>query len=223
LALQTYINKSDTITTQFQLPEHLPKFDINLEAALSSAKQNLPDYMSFQRKSLEIKKKSAEAKSQGRQVNLLASYGLNSSATDISGIYRNPQNQQRFGINFMFPIADWGKRRNDIALAKIAEDDIEIKNKLDESKLKIEITNLINDLPIYERDVTLSLLLDTLSQKRFYITNRRFQLDKASLLELQNAQIEKDNARTNYISSLRRFWELFYLLRAKTGIEFQNN
>ena len=83
-----------------------------------------------------------------------------------------------------------------------------------------EITNLVNELPVLKNNAQQLLLLDTLSQKRFLITNRLFQSGKASLLELQVAQIEKDTARKNYIASLRKFWKSYFLLKTKTGIEF---
>lgn len=70
-----------------------------------------------------------------------------------------------------------------------------------------------------QRNVQQSLLLDTLSQKRFAITNRLFQSGKANLLELQAAQTEKDNSKRNYITTVRKFWESYYLFRAKTGMD----
>lgn len=219
LALQTYINSTDTIIKQLKLPEQLPLLNIDKAKVIALAKQNLPHYVELQRKKLEAQSKIAEAKTQGRQIDLVASYGLNNAATDLPAIYRNPQDQQRFSIGFSVPIADWGRRKNNIAMAKLQEEQIDINNKQDETKLIIEITNLINELPVLQRNVQQSLLLDTLSQKRFAITNRLFQSGKANLLELQSAQTEKDNSKRNYIAAVRKFWESYYLFRAKTGMD----
>lgn len=218
-ALQTYINNTDTTITSLQLPEQLPSVNIAKEKAIASAKQNLTLYLSFQRKKLEAQSKTAEVKMQGRQIDLVASYGLNNAAADIPAIYRNPQDQQRFSIGFNIPIADWGRKKNSVAIARIQEEQIEINHKQEEAKLIREITDLVNELPVVQQNVQQSLLLDTLSQRRFAITNRLFQLGKASLLELQAAQTEKDNARRNYLSAVRRFWESYYLFRVKTGID----
>ena len=218
-ALQTYINSADTTIKQLQVPEQMPSLDIDKEKAIASAKQNLPLYLSFQRKKLEGQSKTAEAKMQGRQIDLIVSYGLNNAALNIPSIYRNPQDQQRFSIGFNIPIADWGRRKNNLAVAKIQEEQIDIGIKQDEAKLVTEITNLLNELPVLQRNIQQSLLLDTLSQRRFTITNRLFQSGKTSLLELQAAQTEKDNARKNYILTIKRFWESYYLFRVKTGID----
>jgi len=219
LALTTYINSSDTSSKQMQLPEQLPAINIDKEKIFAAIKQNLPQYVAFQRIRLEALSKTDEAKKQGRQIDLVASYGLNNAGTDLPAIYRNPQDQQRFSIGFNIPIADWGKRKNNVDIASLREEQTEINKKQAEAKLITDITNLINELPVLKTNVQQSLLLDTLSQKRFVITNRLFQSGKASLLELQTAQTEKDNARRNYIASLRKFWESYYLLKSKTMSE----
>ena len=217
LALQTYINSTDTTIALLQLPAQLPLLSIDKGKAIESAKKNLPLYLSFQRKKLEAAGKTSAAKKQGRQIDLVASFGLNNAAADIPAIYRNPQDQQRFSIGFNIPVAEWGRRKNSLATAKIQEEQIEISNKQEEAKLVTEITNLVNELPVLQQNIQQSLLLDTLSQRRFAITNRLFQSGKTSLLELQAAQTEKDNARRNYISAVRRFWESYYLFGVKTG------
>jgi len=219
LALTTYINSSDTSSKQMQLPEQLPAINIDKEKIFAAIKQNLPQYVAFQRIRLEALSKTDEAKKQGRQIDLVASYGLNNAGTDLPAIYRNPQDQQRFSTGFNIPIADWGKRKNNVYIASLREEQTEINKKQAEAKLIRDITNLINELPVLKTNVQQSLLLDTLSQKRFVITNRLFQSGKASLLELQTAQTEKDNARRNYIASLRKFWESYYLLKSKTMSE----
>jgi outer membrane protein TolC len=219
LSLQTYINSTDTTITTLQLPEQLPVLTIDKEKAIASAKQNLPQYVSFQRKKLEAESKTAEVKRKERQIDLVASYGLNNAATSLPAIYQNPQDQQRFSIGFNIPVADWGIRNNSLASAKLQEQQIEISNKQEKAKLITEITQLFNELPVLRQNVQLALLLDTLSQRRFFITNRLFQSGKAVLLELQAAQTEKDNARRNYFSTIRRFWESYYLFRVKTGID----
>ena len=219
LSLQAYINDTDTTIALFQLPEQLPVLSIDKEKAIASAKQNLPQYVSFQRKKLEAESKTAEAKRQGRQIDLVASYGLNNAATDLPAIYKNPQDQQRFSIGFNIPVADWGRRNNNLAAAKLQEEQIEINNKQEEAGLITAITQLVNELPVLQQSIRQALVLDTLSQRRFTITNRLFQSGKAGLLELQAAQGEKDNAGRNYILAIRRFWESYYLFRVKTGID----
>ncbi len=218
--LYTYINTGDTTVKQLQLPETLPVSLPPKETVIELAKQNLPQYIAFQRKRKEAESKTTEAKMQGKQIDLVASYGLNNAAADISTIYRNPQDQQRFSIGFNIPITGWGKRKNSIAIAKQQQEQTELNIKQEEGKLIVEITGLAEELPVLKNYVRQSLILDTLSQKRFAITTRLFQSGKVSLLELQAAQAAKDNAKREYIAALRRFWESYYSLKSKTGAGF---
>ncbi len=220
LALQTYLNSGDTTIKQLQLPQQLPSVIFDKEKIIASARQNLPQYLSFQQKKLEARSNTAKAKAGGRQIDLIVSYGLNNAGTDIPAIYQHPQDQQRFSIGFNIPVMDWGKRKNSVSAAMIREEQIEIINKQDEARLINEITDLTNQLAFLRYNVQQALLSDTLSQKRFAITNRLFQSGKASLLELQAAQTEKDIARRKYIATLRMFWESYYLLRLKAVFDF---
>ena len=218
-ALQTYTNNTDTSILQVKLPESIPQLSLNNEEIIALAKQNLPQYLAFQRRKIETQTKIEEVKSQGRQIDLVASYGFNNAALDFPDIYRNPQDQQRFSIGFNIPIADWGRRKNNLATARLNDEQIDINNKQEEARLIADINDLILKLAILKDNIRQSIILDSLAAKRFIIINRLFQSGKANLLELQSAQIEKDNARRNYFSAVRNFWESYYLIRVKTGIE----
>lgn len=109
-----------------------------------------------------------------------------------------------------------GKKKNEIENAKLQEKQTQLANDYEEKEFITTITDLINQLPVLRDDINISLVLDTLSQKRYIIANRLFQTGKISLLELESAQIGKDYAKKNYISALRKFWEAYYLLKTKT-------
>ena len=218
--LFSYLNVNDSVKMNLRLTENLPETLPLKEVLIEKAKQNRPQYISFQIRSLEAAAKLEQIKKEGKQIDLTASYGLNNAAADITSVYRNPQSQQRFNIGFNIPIADWGKRKNSFAIAKLEQEQIVIQNKQEEEKLLLEIRLIADKLAVLKNNIVQSLSLDTLSQKRFAITNRLFQSGKASLLELQSSQFEKDNARRNYINALRAFWENWYMLKSKTLLSF---
>lgn len=211
------INKQDTLCYQINIPEILPPLQLNKDQLFEETQKQLPIYLSFQRKLLEAKSNTALIKSKNNSINVTASYGLTNSALTIPSIYQNTNDQQRFSIGFSLPIISWGKKKNNISVARLQEKIIDINNKLDEAKLKAEINTLINELPLLKKTVLSNLRIDTLTEKRYIITNRLFQTGKASLLEIQASQSEKDYARRNYIQALRRFWESWYLLKLKTN------
>jgi len=220
LVLRSAIKSDDTGVVQLQLPETLPAFNLNTDNVLSLAKSNLSSYISFERERFEALRNISDAKSKGRQINLTASYGLNNAENTIPAIYKNPNNQQRFNIGFSIPIFDWGRTKTGVEIAKIEQTKTDIANKIEEAKLITEITNLVSDMDDFKRNVARTLSIDTLSLKRYNAINRLYQLGRANLLELQAAQVEKDQARRNYVMALRQFWETYYLLKTKTVVDF---
>jgi outer membrane protein TolC len=212
--LRSYLSTNDNYQTI--LPDKLPAMKITLQQALDSARRHRPEVLAFVRKRFEAQSNTAKAKADKRQVNINASYGLNKAADNLTAVYQNPNDQQRFSIGFTIPVADWGRRKTRYNAALAEEKLVEYANKLDEANYITEISNLVNSLPILKTSITMALQADTIAQKRFAITNRLYQLSKAGLLDLQVAQNEKDNARRNYFSAIRNYWEAYYLLKKLT-------
>ena len=215
--LRSYLGTNDNYEPV--LPERIKEINITLQEALDLANQHRPEFLSFERKRLEAESNAAKIKADKRQINLTASYGLNKAADNLAGIYQNPNDQQRFSLGVTVPIADWGRQKTRYAVAKTEEKLIGYSNKIDEANDVTEITNLINSFSSLKNNINLAQLTDTIAQKRFVITNRLYQLSKASILDLQVAQNEKDNAKRNYLSAVRTYWEAYYLLKKLTLLD----
>lgn len=213
--LNLIVNKSDTLSPELEIPEILPTLQLNKDQLIEEFLKQSPEHLSFQRKLLEAQSNTARVKSQTNNINITASYGLTNSALTIPSIYQNSYDQQRFNISFSVPLLTWGKKKNSILTAKLNEKNIEISRQAEKAKIITEITSIISEIPLLKRNVLNTLRIDTLSEKRFLIINRLYISGKASLIELQGAQVEKDSARKNYIIALRKFWESWYLLHLK--------
>ena len=57
---------------------------------------------------------------------------------------------------------------------------------------------------------------DTIGIKRFEVAKQRFLIGKISVLDLNVAQTEKDQATRSYLTALRNYWNYFFNLRALT-------
>ena len=215
--LCTLAGNPDTSLRILQLPENIPASLPDAATSVERARKNLPAFIAFDRKRKEAAAKKEEAQRQGRQVDLTASYGLNNSSETIGAIYKNPQDQQRFSIGLRIPILDGGRRRNAVAQSKILEEQVLLQQKSETDKILLRIAVLSEDLLTLKNNISQSLQLDTIAQKRFLISNRLFQSGKLSLLEWQSAQTEKDNAHRGYVLALQRFWETWYAFRVATN------
>ena len=70
---------------------------------------------------------------------------------------------------------------------------------------------------------TRKLEADTVAQKRFDVTQKRYMIGKVNdILELNNAQIDNDNARIGYYNALKSFWSSFYEIRRLTLFDFRD-
>jgi len=65
---------------------------------------------------------------------------------------------------------------------------------------------------------------DTVAQKRFEVTQQRYLIGKINdVLELNNAQIDNDNAKKSYYSALHNYWRNYFELRKLTLYDFKKD
>ena len=64
-------------------------------------------------------------------------------------------------------------------------------------------------------------LADTVARKRYKTAYETFVLGQISVLDLNAAQTEQDNARRTYVSQLYSSWVYFYTLRRLTLYDFE--
>jgi outer membrane protein TolC len=64
---------------------------------------------------------------------------------------------------------------------------------------------------------------DEIAQKAYNISKQLFLIGKISITDLNQSLASKDNAKQNYVSTLRDFWIAYYQLREKTLYDFHHN
>jgi outer membrane protein TolC len=52
---------------------------------------------------------------------------------------------------------------------------------------------------------------------------RLYIMGESSLLDLNDAISERNNARRSYLSAMSTYWSLYYTLRSMTGYDFYTN
>jgi outer membrane protein len=214
--LNVFLNAKSNTIYKTVLPVKLPVIKITLQQAIDSAKKLRPEFLAFERKRLEAQMAISKASAEKRQINLTASYGLNKAVNQLVSVYQNPDDQQRLSIGFSIPIVDWGRSKINYNITKLQEKSVTYSNAQEEANYIADLTNLVNSFPLIMNNISLALQQDTIAEKRFVITNRLYQLSKATLLDLEAAQTENDNSKRNYVAAIRSFWEAYYLLKKLT-------
>ena len=59
------------------------------------------------------------------------------------------------------------------------------------------------------------------ANRRYDVARKMYLLGKSSVLDLNVATTEKDNANRNFLSALSTYWNLYYVLRSMTLYDFE--
>ncbi len=204
-------------------PAETYHFDIDIEKAIDEALENSSTALGFDRRLLEAESNVNEAKMDGRiDAELFAVYGLTQTASDIKGSYISPLEQKQLSLGITVPILDWGKARGEI---KMAESSAELtRTSIEQERIDFEqnIYLKIKQFAMQENQLFIAAKSDTVAQKRYEVTQQRYLIGKVNdVLELNNAQIDNDNAKKSYYQSLNTYWTNYYTIRKLTLYDFK--
>ncbi|MEM7654991.1 MAG: TolC family protein [Bacteroidota bacterium] len=221
LQLTSFIGYGREQGFELRLPTELPDMDIPVEQALKQARDNRPEAIGFQRRSLEAERDIAEAKGEtGLSMNLIGSLGWNKSGNRLADTYRQPEDQQGLLLEFSTPIVDWGRTKARRETAKARQAFVESEIEQDQQDFEQELLTQITLFTQYQRQVSLNQEVDELAQLRYQIAQDRFLLGNLSITDLSLAIQEKDQARRDYVQALWNFWRTHYAIRQLTLFDF---
>ncbi|MBK9290940.1 MAG: TolC family protein [Bacteroidetes bacterium] len=200
-------------------------FEANPSVALTEALENTSAGQAFSRRMLEAQSQLSQAKSEGRfDAQLFATFGLSQTANVIGDVYKNPLDEERLSIGLSIPLLDWGQAKGRI---RMAESNLElIRTSIEQEKTDFEQNLYIRVMQfnMQQNQLIIAAKSDTVAQKRFDVTQKRYLIGKVNdVLELNNAQIDNDNARVGYYQALKNYWSSYYELRRLTLFDFENN
>jgi len=222
LKLKSYLNLQDTLPLILVLPDNMPNFEVDAAIALSTALQNSPKGLGFQISLMESDRALAEAKgNNGLSATLFAQIGIANAARNAEGIYRNTQESQNLRIGFTVPILDWGRAAAKIKSAKA--DQLMTQNIVDQEAINFqqEVYALVTRFHMLREQIKDAKEADRIAERRYQISKQRYIIGNYELTELNIAQSEKDQAKIDYLLSLRSYWLAYYELRMVTLYDFE--
>ncbi len=218
--LNTFLGALDSTDQEYSEPNLLSQTTIDYTQLLQSYQKNRPEITAYQRSLAESNQEIAQTKANfGFQANINASIGLARGSEVPSEIYSDPFDEQQFNLSLQVPILDWGKKKSAVAQAQLRQENLNAS--YDQQILVLE--NNINQLGLaferLQRDIGLLKEIMDKADERFTISNERYVLGNISITNLTLAQREKDQAKRNYINSLKSYWVSYYQLRLMTGYD----
>lgn len=223
-ALRNYLGYNEQIDIKPEIPAACPDIEISIERVMEIANKNNPFRYDIVCRLLESKQQIAQAKAEsGFQADIYATIGYTGSNTTFKRTYQNLQNREAVSLGISIPILNWGKRKGKIELARSREEIT--KNEVQQSRLNFE-QNVITIVRQYQEQRRLNeivQLADTIAQQRYKTAYETFVMGQISVLDINAAQVERDNAKRNYIHQLSSSWTQFYTLRQLTLFDFELN
>ena len=220
--LRSYLGITEEVDIEVIPEEKIPVFGVDELQALDLALQNNSGITYLQRQAIESESAVAAARAQrGFQADFYLEFGLSQTGIRLPEAYRSPLDQQLISVGFRVPILDWGVGKGKVKVAQSNRDRIRTEIEQSQTDFRQSILKVVKQFNLQADRVAIAYKTDETAGRRHDVTQKLYLLGKATMLELNAAITEKDNARKNYISSLYQFWNLYYNLRSLTGFDFE--
>ena len=156
-------------------------------------------------------------------LNLIAGYGSNQSASVLNNAYQKVLTQQNATVGIAVPLFSSGANT---ASFKIA--DYQLKNQqLQLQQLEQRITNdLMSMVQTYNlaiQQISNAQFADSIAQRRYEISYNKYQAGKITYTDLLNAQSQQLQAKQGYLNAITAYWQSYYQLRVTTLFDIEKN
>ncbi|HVW97258.1 MAG TPA: TolC family protein [Mucilaginibacter sp.] len=224
LNLRSYIGEEGNGKIVLTVPETISRMTVSADRVLAEAFANRSDAIAFVRRVAEAKRDVALAHGQtGLTATLTANLGTSNSAKNIPGIYRNAQNQQLLELQFSIPVLDWGRSKAKIKTAEANEKFTEYSVEQDKQTFRQQIVTQVSLFNVMKDQLSLTAEADSIASEKYKIARERYVLGNLSITDLSIAFQENDQAKRDYVQSLRDFWSAYYQLRYLSLYDFEKN
>lgn len=123
-------------------------------------------------------------------------------------------------IGFKVPILDWGKRSGKVQVARSNREVVEGQIRQESMNFRQDIFVLVERFNNQREQVAIAVKADEVAQRRYDTNVKTFMVGKISVLDLNDSQLKKDEARREYIDQLYKYWYYYYQLRSITLYDY---
>ena len=218
---RSFLGFNERTEVRSLLPNHVPELELSADEVLFLAKENNPTLMNQQLLLIQAAKNVAEKRAnRGFSADLNISFGLNQVAENLTEVYRNPRDMQTVRIGLSIPILDWGRGKGLVKMAK-ADEEL-VKARVDQTLIDFEqdVVLSVRQFNMQRQQYGIAVKADTLAQRRYEVAKQRFLMDRISITDMNNAQIDRDRSRQNYVDALYKYWLYYYRIRQTAQYDF---
>lgn len=130
--------------------------------------------------------------------------------------------QEYASVSLSLPILDWGRARGKV---KVASSQLALTNTVAEQGMNDftqNVEKLVLQFNMQARKVNIASLTDKRATQRHSVAMKLFVMGRIGILDLMSAVTEKNNAKRNFIKTMKTYWSLYFTLRSMTAYDFEN-
>ena len=221
--LRSFLALSEDEELEPTLPDTLPSMMVNYQDALDKALTNNSFAHNIRRRQLEADYEVAKAKGNLRQISLFAQVGFTGTDQNFRGAYDPLKDNQIVEVGFRIPLLDWGKRRGQVKVAKSNREVIQSRLQKETMDFNQNLFILVEQFNNQRAQLDIADEADQIAQRRYKTNVETFMIGRISTLDLNDAQVSKDQARQKHINELFYYWYYYYQLRSLTLWDFEKN
>ena len=214
LSLRTFLGFNDNVDISLIIPENTPDVQIDYEEVYARSIENTAYMLENEISLLNVQQEVAKAKStNGLQANFFATFGLTQRGDSFSGAYKNPMDQEIFGLSLSLPILDWGMGKGKVKLAQSREEVVKTQVEQSVAEYRQNVIIKVMQFNKLNAQCNISLQADSIAKLSYNIANERFRNGTITVLELNTAQNDMRSSASRYISDLGSFWQNYFTIR----------
>ena len=218
--LRSFLALSEQDVIEPVVPELAPSFRMDYNAILEKAHENNSFAQNIMRRQLEADYAVASAKGNQRSINLFASVGYTGKDMTFDKAYDNLRGNQIVEVGISVPVLDWGKRKGKVKVAESNREVILSRTKQEQMNFNQNIFLLVENFNNQAGQLDIAGQADKIAEKRYHTSIEIFMIGKINILDLNDAQKSKDEAKLKYIQELYKYWNYFYNIRSVTLYDF---
>ncbi len=221
-SMQTLIGDSTDMSYQLAVPD-VPFVAIQSMEAVEIWKRNNPIFLQNELALLNADEDLAEAKAYAREINLYGSIGLSNSDPSFVKSYQNLIDQEVFNLGVQIPLADWGKSKSRIEIAKANKELAFQKAMQITQNAQSELVAEVNRYNLLQNQVVIENRLNDIAERNFAISQELYINASLSINDFLQAQNTMTSRQNKYINTLAECWISYYTIRSICLFDFLNH
>lgn len=224
--LRSFLGIGEDVVLEPIVPEFVSR-DIprlSYTDVLSLALENNAFTQSIRKRILEASRDVSQAKADRWNVKLFASFGMSGQEDRLRNVLNNNnwRNDQVITVGIRVPILDWGKGKGKVKIAEANKEVMQSKIEKEQMDFNQDIFLRVQYFNNQPEQLRLARETDEIAQQRYNTSVEAFVLGKIDILNLNDSQAAKDEARRDYINQIFLLWSYYYQIRSLTLHDFLN-